>query len=484
MINFTIKKEYFKVCIFLSLMDSSFSASSTVTCQNLFNSTWEKQLRGRGRNKIARDLSEQELQAVKGIHIKRLEREAYGIANANLFLPEEVQEIREKGWLRSEEIMKIEEGPLSELEIRELQEKVSLQKAGFSRTESDRLSQGIIIIKKTDPIKLTVPKRTQEAQKLEEQGYGSTFTRGLDEVIEWIAIAKQLWQLEVDPLTSRIDYFANKMLEHIEYMEKGVKNSRQKTQIRHLKRYARRAVQNGGSTYAEWIRFNYLLVSILTGPRHQAKGAMLIHKIINDYIYNLTKFPQEIFMPSVVGGFGIIALNRSFSEGIYPVGMLRKNESFVQEGVGPLYFFIHDLDHASTNPFYRFPQSYLEVMKKMQNLPIEKRKNVELAYFILSHEESYLLPEKEEDIIKTLVSQFLGDPNLLKDFVNLLREDQSSAMIDQKIKIVIQDFIEVFKGQKPDISSFFREHILEARNKRKRIKESKGEEDIEVTIIN
>ena len=154
------------------------------------------------------------------------------------------------------------------------------------------------------------------------------------------------------------------------------------------------------------------------------------------YLINseITKdFPNNITLPTTIGEMGIIAVNKGGAYNVYPLGLKRSEDS--------LYFFSHDLVHYFTEQSSRL--LYDKLIERTKGLPLEKRKNIELAYFILTHEagsieilssKDNVVPEIKEEIRKFVRT----DNEEIRGLINLTHNS------DKKVQAVIDDFLEVY----------------------------------------
>ena len=99
------------------------------------------------------------------------------------------------------------------------------------------------IKRRLKPGELQIPQKTKEAEELKAQGFKSSYTKGIDEMNEMIVIGNQLRELKVDPYTIHIDYFTNKMKEHIQFVEEAVTNLSQRRGMDLLKEYMETAIR-------------------------------------------------------------------------------------------------------------------------------------------------------------------------------------------------------------------------------------------------
>ena len=293
--------------------------------------------------------------------------------------------------------------------------------------------------------------KIQEEKALKLKGYNSFWTKGLDEVQEWLIIKKQFIALEVNPHTTHIDYFANKIPQHIEHIRSGLKFqhksivNKQRKALKHLEKKAKQAINKRKVTYNWWVKFNYALSKVLSPSYYEIlapksstneEGLMIINSIID-------LFPEKILMPTIKGGLGIISLNRVHPMNIYALGIVKTDKTTHSRTVSPQGFFLHDIGHANQhhNPIQTAEKNFHTLLaKQIQNLPIEKRKNAELIYFLLTHELNTNLMSSSPHINNLdLITKIY-----YRDFSNFIDLPTDHRQVTTKVKQAINDFTEVF----------------------------------------
>ncbi|MDE0118610.1 MAG: hypothetical protein OXM55_01215 [Bdellovibrionales bacterium] len=408
-------------------------------------------------------------------------RYAYGDADQLLFLRNfKVQNIRDKNvWfivmqsaitefipLSIAKIMqKTGEGNLrvqtSELAVHEM---VIETNGSFSFTVGDRrfnrwVKQGKPELKKIfdsleSPKKkisfreLNLPPRTQEESLLRARGYNEAYIRGMDEGNEWIAVAKSLRDLNANAYITHIEYFANKIVEHTEHIKKRLRtldlSYKDKVEkwdkIKLLEEQAEMRMESESVTYSWWIKFNYELVSLL--------GSELVSRYDIDTV--LSFFPISILMPTTIGELGIITMNKVTSHGVDPVGVVNTYKYVDAVGkVSPQYFFLHDVGHAISGIMKRVRASYNDqlyekLMEAIKNETIEKRKNVEFAYFTLMHEvrRPYIdmSPNDLAIYISRMFAQQIRTGVRFKGIIDFTQDVET----DLAITSIIDDFVEAY----------------------------------------
>ena len=324
--------------------------------------------------------------------------------------------------------------------------------------------------KSVDSSLLKIPSRSHEGQKLKDQGYSAGYTRGMDEVNEWLAVREQLIELKVNPFKTHVDYFADKMRTLIEYARKAkVVQSLpdDSTLLQELKRLEKRVEQvifGKKFTYTQLLRFSKALVGLLDHLPEEEYAKAEDSDVLGIYFtpsweheYNqrlsgIHFFPADIFMPVTQGQIGIMALNTSSSQGVHALGLIIKPQMTDGEKMSPSLFFSHDIDHAETwmdlNNTYsgKLNGKFYEELLKTQGLPIEKRKKIEFAYFMLTHENRYgqFAENSPEEIRKYLISKIKLYKNVEQAIKLQLISDGVAAEYLQQIESIADDFVEFF----------------------------------------
>ena len=306
----------------------------------------------------------------------------------------------------------------------------NFRELNFSKKEIEILSQREIKPDFTEAIKINIPERTQEEKKLKAQGFNAAYRRGIDEVNEWIAVREQLVKLKADPYLTHVDYFAEKMREHIGYIEEGVTTTSQIRNLDRLKKYAKILIEKKQVSYYRWLKFSLSLSRIL-----DEKTSFIWYQDgyfdINEKI--VKSFPDYIAIPTTIGEMGIIAMNKGSAHGVHPLGLIREKNS--------LYFFSHDVSHYT--PDRSSGLIYNKLIEHTKGLPLEKRKNIELAYFILIHEGDLQVKILDpKNVVLNIQNQVelvvRPDNEEMRGLIDL------SHNLDKKVQTLINDFLEVY----------------------------------------
>lgn len=266
-------------------------------------------------------------------------------------------------------------------------------------------------------------------------GFKESYRAGLTEVEDLLALAQQLRSRTIDPHSTHIPELVPQITEHLQYAETGItrqNSSDESTRLGILKNFTAEAIQKISSnqvTYRWWVFFNFRLSILLTpknkrtserggGPNNFAqivleKNSWRTEKAFERLVEqswgglrdltNIGKacdeFPSRILMPTIAGDLGIIALNRSFLTGVYPIGLTSDVVWADGREMYPDHFFGHDLVHLDNERFsinrWEAPESRVkgfqtQFQTEMENLPQREREMLEFVWFIASHELTFL----------------------------------------------------------------------------------------------
>ena len=220
------------------------------------------------------------------------------------------------------------------------------------------------------------------------------------------------------------------------------------SKIERLEAKALQAEQEKRVTYKWWLEFNRDL-SLLAS----SLGIELRDNFLDTaFIY---QFPLSIVFPTITGELGVMALNRAFPQGIYPVGLVNEPKTVDgQTGVSPYGFLRHDLDHIEgadmrdqsyNSEAYR--QFHNRLMKVKESLPLEKRKNIEIAYSALIHEDriTLLFIEDPSEKIRNFIYNSLKQQQEQNfNFKGLIDDWNDKEKLTQQLEIIAEDFRNIF----------------------------------------
>ena len=271
------------------------------------------------------------------------------------------------------------------------------------------------------------PKR--EFETLEAQGFDLEHIKGIDEMVEMIAVGKQWREWGLDP-DVHSDYLAGKMKQHIQFMEEGVRNPGQRQRLKLLKEYGEKAVEEKRVSYEKYIKFNAMLAKALG---HDKFG---IGASIEDHI---AMFPKIILLPTIEGIVGYITMTDGIDADIYVHGLT--NEELTEyDGIQGDSFdvFDHDLLHTMRiiNAKHRNNTFFYKIMKlvgeKIKHLPFEKRKDLEIARWSLMHEIPLAFPS------------FIRE-DLMQELPSLYRKKKIQKS-NKEIQEIVDEFMEIYKS--------------------------------------
>ena len=327
--------------------------------------------------------------SIKKIKLKRKRKKLFQSLMENIHQEEELEKFVQL------------QGELEYLELKEIRRKV-----------------------KKGEVKVTQQTRETE-EELTEKGFGSFYTKGLDEMNEMIAIVKQLRELEVDSYTTHVGYFSDKITENIQFMETGEITSFQRIMLTLLKEYVKTATQEESVTYEKFLRFHEMLVNIFSN-----NSGEVLQSFRNFTVY----FPKIIAMPTVQGEVGIMTINKGMEEGVSVFGL-------VKEDAVP--FFNHDLGHATSRLWIVanniISKKMKTVRKQKENLPLQKRENVELVHWILDYE--IMIHVNSQEHIKEKVTSFFSSEGLRKQVADIM---DISSLSKEKVRKITNDFIKFY----------------------------------------
>lgn len=322
-----------------------------------------------------------------------------------------------------------------------------LEEAGFSKKELDLLGRKTVL-RGSETVSIEIPQRTSEEARLKAKGYNSAYTRGMDEILELIAVGKQLLKQNINPYTTHVPYFAKKLREYIAYMEKGISNPTQREEFDLLKQYVELLIKEEGVTYEQFIMVSLRLPNMLS-----TRNPNLINNTAQELVYD---FPETFAFPTTVGILGIIALNTIRSENFESIGLVNRQTAYDGAEKGePVFLSYHDIIHIKANKDGTHKGFYDKIKEKREHWPVEKGKNVELAYHILTH---------ETPTIRS--NAFVDDPKLsqyVEFTLRYIKRDVISKEVidlstdrDQKVQAVLDDLEQAFNEIRNEI---MREHM-------------------------
>ena len=330
-------------------------------------------------------------------------------------------------------------------------EEISLPKEVEPNANSNP-QKGIITLADLD-----LPNRINVEQKLADQGWTVDYYRGMNELNEWVTVRKKLQELKANPSTTHVEYFAQKVEEHISFFDRKIgwfASRKQKKALADLKAEATKIILEKKVTYNWWMNFHVHLSNVLT------RGEMVL---VEDMKLNALEemihyFPKHILIPTPLGSLGFMTFNRAFHEGVYPAGIISRKQAVAGVKRNSNSFFFHDINHAIA--YIRATKGYdrhKKILDHIEDLPVEKRKRTELIYFIITHENSKFGnfmpqsslkdPSRRESAVNQLVKYIevaLRDQTISREMIGLKRRYFKTLDDKQHIKGIADGFMEEF----------------------------------------
>ena len=309
--------------------------------------------------------------------------------------------------------------------------------------------------KRVDSRDLNPPSPTNTEKQLSEQGYKKSYTGGVDRINEWVVVRRRLEELQANPRTTHIEYFADQIPHHIAYIREGIKNhyssftlKQQLKLLESLEKEAEEAIVNKRVTYQWWLGFNSGLARVVAGKSYIG----IPYETQVHIIQSISEFPLKIVIPTIAGDLGIMTFNRAGLEGVYPSVLINQPSLAADGATLPAdLFFRHDFLHANS---FKGNRIYLEystghrlfhrrLWQNIENLPYEKRKRAEVVYFIITHENSakqnISYSDKTPRQIRALATKLVRE-----DVANLFNFPNNPIRKELKIKSFVDVFMEVY----------------------------------------
>ena len=342
-----------------------------------------------------------------------------------------------------------------------------------SRVETDILNR-----------ELEQTRKTQEEDELKARGFKSSYYSGVDQAREFSRVGEYIRNINADPYTTHIPYFAGQIDNLIRNFERDIRNGQKLDSIieklrilEGFKKEAQKRIENKKVTYEWWVLFHLRLFILATNYhrfsiKHYSKEDLLIHirthegmKVIVDigreYGRVLTKlmnrFPKDIIFFSTKDILGYMAFNR-MGNGDHFIGISWKDEpKFADGGVyDPAGFLQHDINHMGVN--FRNERLIKQVEERINNISdFKKRKKAELAWFIFRHEsinQSVLIPS----VVGKKSFRLFENPIMRKfrrDMRDMLMNNKDRFMKDYDLKEALPDNV---NPQKPkQVENFLKE---------------------------
>ncbi len=307
---------------------------------------------------------------------------------------------------------------------------------------------------------LDIP-HTAKEQTLKTEGFGSAYTRQIDELNKWNSLRKQFQETLVNPYKTHIDYLEEYISSYMAYMREGIAllpsaelKTKAQNKLNKLEKRANKAIRNQALTYQWWLKFNMDL-SRTIHYEHSEPKLVRTSKAEQDQEAFMEYFPLVIVVP-VRDTVGIIALNESGPVGVHPIGLSYRVNTM--EGIPnypPFEFTLHDVLHALlsmrltvTASYTAHEQFHNRLMELKEDLSAEKRKHVELAYFMLTHESgsgiafAHESPESMQKRLESILNTETGYNRFT--FNGLKKFSDNKEERARQISIVVEDWNQVF----------------------------------------
>ena len=239
-------------------------------------------------------------------------------------------------------------------------------------------------------------------------------------------------------------------------------SKQQKKALANLRKRAKKAISKERVTYEWWLQFNlqlsYLLSPLTTKDKDYDVFSYLERSLTFQEINFTGQFPLQMAVPTIKGELGIITFNRAQSEGIYPLGLISHSKEVDGEDMTPIKFIQHDMEHMDRNlsevmkhHSFHYRLKHKKMLSLMENLPTEKRKQAELVYFVLTHEQNNVTGTKNILFSDQPRQEMLDE--MARLFNNALTFAISPEMVGLGKEYVAQS--------KEEQVQYIREHIIE-----------------------
>ena len=279
---------------------------------------------------------------------------------------------------------------------------------------------------------------------LKARGYDSAVITGIDEAYRLNFIGNKLKSLKIDPSKTHIPFFEDQVDEHFEFIKKGLpKNDElyeeKLTALNKLYDDIQKQITNKQLSYEYWLKWNYDLLYSVSRKDDRPR-----------YMVNMNRFPPSdgLFLPTTKG-LGAMALNNTWSNNMFPLGIV--NKPTVADGAlySPVAFFKHDINHswdgfegpsANNGAIVGLKKAVYQTIEEM-NLSAREREMAELAYFLRYH-------ELEE------VRNIVDDTKIYVDILPSHLDASNSGAVEsyaEEAEEVFDKILERVRTQSPDI---------------------------------
>ena len=308
---------------------------------------------------------------------------------------------------------------------------------------------------------------------LKKQGFSPSYYSGVDKAREFKRVQQYLQEINADPKTTHVSYFANQAEQTIFEFEEGLKKQNQENTsfleerlkiLEEFKKEAQKRIKDQKVTYDWWANFNLRLVILATPDAYLTQyfkhitPSFKTHEDIEKHsnhpdlkIFQDIKemFPETIMFFST-GDFGIMAFNR-MGASFHFIGVSGSNKSADDQAMLPLRFFIHDVGHARESIYsakridnLKITIEVKDIEKKLNNISNKSdRQKAEFAWFLFNHElgkTKYIHHLSSTNIFSKKKKQILHDS--MRNYLNL-----EFSIINEDNGVLIRD---LFKDFVPD----------------------------------
>ena len=288
----------------------------------------------------------------------------------------------------------------------------------------------------------------ENEQDMIQQGYTANYVAGLDHAKASLQLAYLLRQrfsdptITTDPERVHVSEFARFVNPHIDFVERGIRNSDSSdknlrlSQLEQLRSEARFVQERKELTYRYLLDLT-LRLSILASSQEELlqspNGSFLLHELqvtadtnydditriarrTLNRVLDRFQFPKFIVVPTIEnsGNLGIISNNRVYGTGVHPIGLTDKPTDAHNTTMPPLFFLGHDMLHAVLLNDVDMSQFVNLFLYKSQSLSKLPRERVELVFYELTHEHGHDLStmtsiQEVQDVVEKHMSVSVYD---------------------------------------------------------------------------
>ena len=220
---------------------------------------------------------------------------------------------------------------------------------------------------------------------------------------------------------------------------------------------------DNGKKFQNLELLNHLIKQIqvtLFTRHHEGERFNNMYRQGKSFLMSIENFPHLIALPTTEK-MGIVAFNQ-FESGIVPLGLGGMGTFADGYKIDPYLFIIHDINHHHIEKF-GYPSSMTdkwtdpniskeEFQKKffkiINEYPLEKKEQAEIAFFLQEHENNFLVKDMES-LVQEFTKDVLSDRNY-KRF--MIKEDLGQYLpshIDlnsaQPVKNYLSELVETYK---------------------------------------